>query len=139
MDFVDVLITLVIFAVFIGSEILKIKKKSASNTSQRQYAEEDPEEEFVFSEMDYFDGKEKWKNEKFESNSSKSASYFTYEDASSSEEMIPPSMKAEPSSSAKINLQEVENEIETPKIDLHDPEELKKAIIYGEILKNPYN
>ena len=38
-----------------------------------------------------------------------------------------------------IHLQEVENETETNDLDLHNPDELKKAIIYGEILKNPYN
>lgn len=139
MEFVDILITLVIFAVFTGSEVLKKKKKAASTASQKVHNEVDFGEDYESPERDYFKEREKWKNEKFDTNSSKSTSYFTYEDVSSSEEVIPPSMKAEPSSSAKINVQEVENEIETPKIDLHDPEEIKKAIIYGEILKNPYN
>ena len=139
MDFIDILITLLIFAVFIGSEVLKIKKKMAS-TAQKKYANvEDSEEKFESMETDYFVEKEKRKNGKIESKSSKSPTYFTYEDVSASEEVILPSGGTNPSASDEIHIQEVENETETTNINLRDPEELKKAIIYGEILKNPYN
>ena len=139
MDIVDVLITLGIFAFFIVSEVLKIKKKQASSAQKNTVNMTEPEEDFESLEMDYFVEKEKSKNEKNKPNSSKSTTYFTYEDASSPEDIIPPSMETNPSSSAEIHSQEVENETETSDIDLQDPEELKKAIIYGEILKNPYN
>ena len=139
MDFVDVLITLGIFAVFIGSEVVKIKKKMASSASQSHTGKVNLEEDFESLEEDYFVEKEKWKNEKIEPNSSKSSTYFSYEDVSASEEVIPPSAKTKPSSTDEIHLQEVENETETLNINLQDPEEVKKAIIYGEILKNPYN
>lgn len=139
MDFVDILITLGIFAFFIVSEVLKIKKKTASSTLQKHERREDLEEDFEPVEEDYFAKREKWKNEKIEPNSSKSTTYFTYEDVSDNEEDISTSVKTPPASSKESHLQEVENETETIDIDLQDPEELKKAIIYGEILKNPYN
>ena len=139
MDFVDVLITLGIFAIFVGSEVVKIKKKMASSASQSHTGKVNLEEDFEPLEEDYFVEKEKRKNEKIEPNSSKSTTYFTYEDTSAPEDLISTSAKTKPSSSDEIHIQEVENETETFNINLQDPEEVKKAIIYGEILKNPYN
>ena len=139
MDLVDVLITLGIFAIFVGSEVVKIKKKMASSASQSHTGKVNLEEDFEPLEEDYFVEKEKRKNEKIEPNSSKSTTYFTYEDTSAPEDLISTSAKTKPSSSDEIHIQEVENETETLNINLQDPEEVKKAIIYGEILKNPYN
>lgn len=59
MDFVDVLITLVIFAIFIGSEVLKIKKKAASTASQKIHNEVDLEEDLRVSREGLFQGKRK--------------------------------------------------------------------------------
>lgn len=135
----DVLITILIVVLVVGWEYLKIKKKmafEAQKAAARKRAyngdEEYPEEEIPETDFE-------WKNEKFETDSSKSESYFTYETVSDQD--VKEGEKASPmsSKSSGIHLQEVENEIETDKYDLHNPEELKKAIIYGEILKNPYN
>lgn len=139
MDFIDILITIGIFAVIVGSEVVKIKKKMASSASQSHTRKVNLEEDFESAEEDYFVEKEKRKNEKIEPNSSKSSTYFTYEDVSAPEEVVRPSAKTKPSSTDEIHLQEIENETETLNINLQDPEEVKKAIIYGEILKNPYN
>ena len=139
MDFVDILITIGIFAIFIGSEVLKIKKKMASSTSPKPASIENLEEDFEHLDEDYFAEKEKLKNENFTQKSSKSTSYFTYEDTSPSEEVVSSSEAAQASTSAEKSVQGIENETERLNIDLHDPEEIKKAIIYGEILKNPYN
>ncbi|MBP5649738.1 MAG: hypothetical protein J6X01_01520 [Bacteroidales bacterium] len=135
----DVLITILIVVSIVGWEYLKIKKKMASEAEKaaarkatfnnvEEYPEEEiPEEDFV------------WKNEKFEEDSSKSESYFTYETVSDQEENSVHTAASYASESDRIHLQEVENETETEKLDLHNPEELKKAILYGEILKSPYN
>lgn len=139
MDLIDVLITLLIVVILVVREVIKIKKKTASipkkiiqDIGEIEGFEERPESEFFYTSSTM-------ENEKIEDNSSKSPSYFTYEDISKSEE-DPPVIKKDESSVAKETYtQEVENEIETTAIDLQDPEELKKAIIYGEILKNPYN
>ena len=135
----DVLITILIVVSIVGWEYLKIKKKMASEAEKaaarkatfnnvEEYPEEEiPEEDFV------------WKNENFEEDSSKSESYFTYETVSDQEENSVHTAASYASESGRIHLQEVENETETEKLDLHNPEELKKAILYGEILKSPYN
>jgi hypothetical protein len=135
----DVLITILIVVSIVGWEYLKIKKKMASEAEKaaarkatfnnvEEYPEEEiPEEDFV------------WKNENFEEDSSKSESYFTYETVSDQEENSVHTAASYASESDRIHLQEVENETETEKLDLHNPEELKKAILYGEILKSPYN
>ena len=139
MDLMDILITMVIIAIVLGKELLKVKKKLAS------VAEKQAQETTRLG-----DGDEIWKtvsyeregmseNEKFESDSSKSESYFTYEDVSDSETSDLASGRPSPSRTREIHLQEVENETETSEINFDDPEELKKAIIYSEILKKPYN
>ena len=135
----DILITILIVVSIVGWEYVKIKRKMASEAQKaaaRKKAyngyEEYSEEEI--SETDFA-----WKNEKIEEDSSKSESYFTYETVSNQEIKETETATSMSSKSGEIHLQEVENEIETDKYDLHNPEELKKAIIYGEILKNPYN
>jgi hypothetical protein len=139
MDIADILITLVIFVILIGSEVLKMKKKQAA-ASQKISTEEDEEEEYFDSlEENSYEEIPVMKNEKNKSNSSKSTTYFTYEEDSGVESLSPSSEATKPSNNGEINIQEVENETETKDIDLQDPEELKKAIIYSEILKNPYN
>ena len=135
----DILITFLIVATIVGWEYMKIKKKMASEARKaaaKKKAFDDVEEYLKeeFSEEDFA-----WKNEKFETDSSKSESYFTYETVSDREESSADMTASSASESDRIHLQEVENEIETDTVDLHNPEELKKAIIYGEILKNPYN
>lgn len=139
MDLIDVLITLLIGVILIVREVIKIKKKTAStpqkiiqDIGEKEGYEERPENGFFYTSTTT-------ENEKIEDNSSKSPSYFTYEDISKSEEEPPVIKKDEPFVAKETYLQEVENEIETTEIDLQDPEELKKAILYGEILKNPYN
>ena len=139
MDIADILITLVIFVILIGSEVLKMKKKQAA-ASQKISIEEDEEEEYFDSlEENSYEEIPVMKNEKNKSNSSKSTTYFTYEEDSGVESPSPSPEATKPSNNGEINIQEVENEIETKDINLQDPEELKKAIIYSEILKNPYN
>lgn len=135
----DILITILIVVSIVGWEYVKIKRKMASEAQKaaarkkayngyEEYSEEEiPETDFA------------WKNEKIEEDSSKSESYFTYETVSNQEIKETETATSMSSKSSGIHLQEVENEIETDKYDLHNPEELKKAIIYGEILKNPYN
>lgn len=139
MDLMDILITLVIIAIVLGKELLKIKKKLAS-VAEKQTQEtthlEDVDD--IWKKMSY-ERKGMSENEKFESDSSKSESYFTYEDVSDSETPDLASGRPSPSWTHEIHLQEIENEIETSEINLDNPEELKKAIIYGEILKKPYN
>ena len=139
MDLIDVLITLSIGVILIVREVIKIRKKTASipqkiiqDIGEKEGYEERPENGFFYTST-------MMENEKIEDNSSKSPSYFTYEDISKSEEEPPVIKKDESSVAKETYLQEVENEIETTEIDLQDPEELKKAILYGEILKNPYN
>lgn len=135
----DILITILIVVSVVGWEYLKIKRKMASEAQKaaarkRAYngVEEYPEVEIPETDFE-------WKNEKFETDSSKSESYFTYETVSDQEGKEADMASSMSSKSGGINIQEVENETETDKYDLHNPEELKKAIIYGEILKNPYN
>lgn len=135
----DILITILIVVSIVGWEYVKIKRKMASeaqkaaarkkayNAYEEHSEEEIPETDFA------------WKNEKIEEDSSKSESYFTYETVSNQEIKETETATSMSSKSGEIHLQEVENEIETDKYDLHNTEELKKAIIYGEILKNPYN
>jgi len=111
-----------------ASEAEKAAARKATFNNVEEYPEEEiPEEDFV------------WKNENFEEDSSKSESYFTYETVSDQEENSVHTAASYASESDRIHLQEVENETETEKLDLHNPEELKKAILYGEILKSPYN
>ena len=135
----DVLITILIVVSIVLWEYLKIKRKMASEAQKaaarkRAYngVEEYPEVEIPETDFE-------WKNEKFETDSSKSESYFTYESVSDQEAGDTNTASSYSSKVGGIHLQEVENETETDKYDLHNPEELKKAIIYGEILKNPYN
>ncbi len=136
---IDVLITVAIVVLIVGWEYLKIKRKMAAEAQKaaaRKAAynevEEYPEEEIP--EVDFA-----WKNEKFDEDSSKSESYFTYESVSGQEAGDTNTASSHSSKVGGIHLQEVENETETNNLDLHNPEELKKAIIYGEILKNTYN
>lgn len=140
MDILDVLVTIVIIAVVLVSEVVKIKKKMASISPQNSIKVDEQEEgEFTPSDVDYFAQRESVKNEKFNPKSSKSMPYFTYEDVSGTEAVDLETIEETPSVSPKIQIQEIENETETLDINLDNPEELRKAVIYGEILKNPYN
>lgn len=135
----DILITILIVVSIVGWEYLKIKRKMASEAQKaaarkKAYIVDEEYSEEVIPEADFT-----WKNEKFETDSSKSESYFTYETVSDPEVKEADMSSSVSAKSSGIHLQEVENEIETDTLDLHNPEELKKAIIYGEILKNPYN
>ena len=135
----DILITILIVVSIVGWEYVKIKRKMASEAQKaaaRKKAYNGYEE---YSEEEISETYFAWKNEKIEEDSSKSESYFTYETVSNQEIKETETATSMSSKSGEIHLQEVENEIETDKYDLHNPEELKKAIIYGEILKNPYN
>ncbi|MBR4536327.1 MAG: hypothetical protein IKO62_06685 [Bacteroidales bacterium] len=135
----DILITILIVVSIVGWEYLKIKRKMASEAQKaaarkkaynvdEEYPEGGgPEENFA------------WKNEKFETDSSKSEPYFTYESVPDQGTEVAGTASSYTSMTGGIHLQEVENETETNDLDLHNPDELKKAIIYGEILKNPYN
>ena len=135
----DVLITFLIIVAIVGWEYLKIKKKMASEAQKAAARKRKYDIEKEYLEEDDSGGDFVWENEKFESDSSKSESYFTYETVSEPEVK---GTDTSPSTSSKLgenHLQEVENETETNGLDLHNPEELRKAILYGEILKNPYN
>ena len=135
----DILITILIVVLIVGWEYLKIKRKMASEAQKaaarkKAYIVDEEYSENRIPETDFA-----YKNEKFETDSSKSETYFTYESVSDQEVKEADMASSMSSKSSGIHLQEVENEIETDSLDLHNPEELKKAIIYGEILKNPYN
>jgi hypothetical protein len=135
----DILITVLITVAIVGWEYLKIKRKMASEAEKaaaRKAAFNNAEE---YSEEEFQDAEFAWKNEKFEAESSKSEPYFTYESVSEPGMEVADTASSYSSKASEIHIQEVENETETDNLDLHNPEELKKAIIYGEILKNPYN
>ena len=135
----DVLITVLIVVLVVGWEYMKIKRKMASEAQKaaaKKMAYNDGEE---YPEEEIPDTDFAWGNEKFEADSSKSESYFTYETVSDPEAREADSASSVSAKSSGIHLQEVENETETENLDLHNPEELKKAILYGEILKTPYN
>ena len=139
MDFLDVLITVVIIGFVLLGNVSKLRKKYSSVSKPTVVSEPDWEDEDLSYEGESYEEKLSLENEKFVTNSSKSQSYFTYETVSESD--VPMEL-SQPSSFQKSNenhLQEVENETETSNLDLHDPDELKKAVLYGEILKNPYN
>ena len=139
MDIIDVLITIVIIVIVVGGEALKVKKKIASVSEKQARKEVESEDEYDLRQTVSYKKKEKLENEKFGDNSSKTSPYFTYEDVSDNENFDLAADRPRPSQTQEIHLQEVENETERTEINLNDPEELKKAIIYGEILKNPYN
>jgi len=135
----DVLITILIVVAIVGWEYLKIKRKMASEAQKAAARKKASNADEVYSEEVIPEADFTWKNEKFEADSSKSESYFTYETVSDPEVKEADMSSSVSVKSSGIHLQEVENEIETDTLDLHNSEELKKAIIYGEILKNPYN
>ena len=140
MDIIDVVVTIAIIAVVIGSEVVKIKKKIASVSPPKNVREfDDGEEKFEPIEAPFFEDRKFVKNENFNPKSSKSMSYFTYEDVPEVEAVDLETMAENPSLTPTNQIQEIENETEALNIDLNNVEELKKAIIYGEILKNPYN
>ncbi len=135
----DMILTIILVIAFVLIEYSKIKKKLAAESQKRQVVEHEFLADEDMPEVENYEEEILRKNEKFESNSSKSQSYFTYETVSEPET---PTETSAPFSSQKPDqnrIQEVENETETDNLNLHDPEELKKAVIYGEILKNPYN
>lgn len=134
----DIIITIIIIAVLLVSEYAKEKKK-------REEALKKAAQKKAFSQTKKSNKRNNYsenfsrENEIFEKNSSKSQPYFTYESVSA-QEKGGGSPEAPMSETVEdFRTQEVENEIETRDIDLHDPEELRKAVLYGEILKNPYN
>ena len=135
----DVLITVLIVVAMVFWEYIKIKRKLASEAQkvEARKAKKNIDEEDGNDEI--FEENFVRKNEKIETDSPKSEPYFTYEMVSDQEVNNADTETFHSSESARIHLQEVENEIETDKLDLHNPEELKKAILYGEILKNTYN
>ena len=139
MDFLDILITVVIIGMVLLGNVSKLKKKYSSVSKTTVASEPDWVDEDLSYEEESYEDKLGLENEKFETNSSKSQSYFTYETVSESDVPMEPSQPSSFQKSNENHLQEVENEIETSNLDLHDPNELKKAVLYGEILKNPYN
>ena len=139
MDFLDVLITVVIIAVVLLGNVSKLRKKFPSSSQTTELGEDDWEGEVLSSEGESYEKKWRSQNEKIETNSSKSESYFTYETVSDPNVQLETSAMSSLQKTNEIHIQEVENETETADLDLQNPEELKKAILYGEILKNPYN
>ena len=139
MEFLDILITVIIIAVVLVSNVAKLRKKIPSQSETQVVSEPDWDEGEQLFEGENDVGKWASENEKIETNSSKFEPYFTYEAVSDQNEQDFPPSPSPSSNTHEINLQEVENETETTNLDLHDPEELKKAVLYGEILKNPYN
>lgn len=79
------------------------------------------------------------KNEKMEANSSKSGAYFTYEDGNCDKVQARKVASDSRVDDPVFEPQSVDNEKKRPELNLQDPEELKKAVLYSEILKNPYN
>lgn len=110
-------------------------------------AEDEQENEFYEVFPDEYDNLEMLseeepynaKNENFKVNSSKSSSYFTYEDENRGQEKVQDKPSGNISTQQFNNLQNVDNEDKKKEINLQDPDELQKAILYSEILKNPYN
>ena len=134
----DIIITIIIIAVLLASEYVKEKKKRIEELNKAAQKK-------AFSETKTSNKRKNYRenfsheNEIFENNSSKSQPYFTYESVSAQDKGDGSSKPPMSETAEDFRLQEVENEIETCDINLHDPEELRKAVLYGEILKNPYN
>ena len=130
---------IIVLGVKYGLKIKKLNEDWKEMQRNRPKVSVQPDEDFDFPHTEYEEDVMMQENEKFEADSSKSESYFTYETVLDQEVKESETASSMSSKSSGIQLQGVENETETGKYDLHNPEELKKAIIYGEILKNPYN
>lgn len=135
----DILVTLIIVVVWVVAEIVKATSKQAveSYKKAQQKRRVQPPKQTRYNES--VGNEFMHKNEFFEEKSSKSQPYFTYESDLERGDRVGDSRLSGVENLSQNQIQEVENEIETLDIDLQDPEELRKAIIYGEILKNPYN
>ena len=135
----DILIMVAVVVILVLREYVKVKRKINEEEERRKSrqrvvhgANTPPQTENLEEDFSY-------ENEFFEENSPKRQPYFSYETASE-QNVQNGDIETSPTDSGNENhIQEVENEVETSDIDLHNPEELRKAVLYGEILKNPYN
>ena len=157
-DVLELLLALVVTVVF---SLMKRKKKQASaaqkkHTLSHRYQDESSSSKTddlesiheIFNQMESAfeeDVNEQMEvdsrfatNEKNDENFAKSEPYFTYEANSEEAAGLEQNQIVVEDHPAHFQSQESENEEETLLINLNNPEDLKKAVLYSEILKNPY-
>ncbi len=142
MDLEEIGSLLIMIVLAVVSGLVKRKKKQRESIGKTHIANDEIEVDNYFEddlEMAPEEVGPTFKNDIFDKKSSKSESYFTYEEVRERETDY--AQKEEPiaKSETKDILQDSENEEETNFIDFSDPQELRKAVIYKEILKRPYN
>lgn len=133
---------LLMIAIAVISGLVKRKKKQKSTYRAAPFVsdeiefEKESENDF---EMAAAGENSTMENDNFNENSPKSESYFTYEEVREKETDYVRQTASISRNESKVVLQDSENEEETNDIDFSDPQELRKAVIYKEILENPYN
>ena len=142
MDLEEIGSLLIMIVIAVVSGLVKRKKKQREPVRKMYVASDEIEVDNYFEDEFETIPEEvdpNLKNDIFDENSSKSEPYFTYEEVRVQETDY--AQKNEPiaESKTKDNLQDSENEEETNCIDFSDPQELRKAVIYKEILERPYN
>lgn len=142
MDLEEIGSLLIMIVLAVVSGLVKRKKKQRKQVRKKHIVNNKIEVDNYFEddlEMASEEVGSTFKNDSFDKNSSKSEPYFTYEEVRVQETDY--AQKNEPiaESKTKDNLQDSENEEETNCIDFSDPQELRKAVIYKEILERPYN
>lgn len=146
MDLEEIGSLLLMIAIAVISGLVKRKKKQKSTYRAAPFVsdeiefEKESENDFENDfEMVSGERNSTMKNDNFVENSPKSESYFTYEDVREKETDYACQAESISRNKSKVILQDSENEEETNDIDFSDPQELRKAVIYKEILENPYN
>lgn len=142
MDLEEIGSLLLMIALAVISGLVKRKKKQKSTVKAAPFVSDEIEIENEFEndfEMVTAEENSTLKNDNFVENSPKSEPYFTYEELRETETEYARKEEPNSKSKSKVILQDSENEEETNYIDFSDPQELRKAIIYKEILENPYN
>lgn len=133
---------LLMIAIAVISGLVKRKKKQKSTYRAAPFVsdeiefEKESENDF---EMAAAGENSTMENDNFNENSPKSESYFTYEEVREKETDYARQEETISQNESQVILQDSENEEETNGIDFSDPQELRKAVIYKEILENPYN
>lgn len=142
MDLEEIGSLLLMIAIAVISGLVKRKKKQKSTYRAAPFVsdeiefEKESENDF---EMAAAGENSTMENDNFNENSPKSESYFTYEEVREKETDYARQEETISQNESQVILQDSENEEETNGIDFSDPQELRKAVIYKEILENPYN
>ncbi|MCQ2285045.1 MAG: hypothetical protein MJZ57_09105 [Bacteroidales bacterium] len=142
MDLEEIGSLLLMIAIAVISGLVKRKKKQKSTYRAAPFVsdeiefEKESENDF---EMAAAGENSTMENDNFNENSPKSEPYFTYEEVREKETDYARQEETISQNESQVILQDSENEEETNGIDFSDPQELRKAVIYKEILENPYN